>query len=36
MPKIVVHRQRWYRDIALKGGDTVEIDLFERNSGTDW
>jgi len=27
MLKIVVQRQRWFRDIVLKGGDIVEIDL---------
>jgi hypothetical protein len=27
IPKIVVQRQRWYREIILKGGDNVEIDV---------
>jgi len=36
MLKIVVQRQGWYRDIVLKGGDSVEIDLWERSSGVDW
>jgi hypothetical protein len=36
MPKIVVQWQRWYRDIVMKGEDTVEIYLCERSSGVGW